>query len=41
MHVSENQNTRKKGTMLPGFTANKATLLIKFADKRHISMGDG
>ncbi|EIQ73839.1 hypothetical protein SF123566_4317, partial [Shigella flexneri 1235-66] len=26
--------------MLPGFTANVAPLLIKLADKRHISMGN-
>lgn len=26
--------------VLPGFTANEAPLLIKFADKRHFSMGN-
>ncbi|EFP68439.1 hypothetical protein SD1617_5678 [Shigella dysenteriae 1617] len=27
--------------VLPGFTANETPLLIKFADKRHISMSNG
>ncbi|BEH98606.1 hypothetical protein KH20906_13340 [Edwardsiella ictaluri] len=27
--------------VLPGFTAHEAPLLIEFADKRHIIMGDG
>src|SRR5471032_154892 len=27
--------------VLPGLTANEAPLFIKFADERHVSMGDG